>query len=143
MYRIDDLSDRASPNASNYGGDYHHGDDQFALNVVASISGRIADLHMTDNEQLCTAALALSASSSQLLPDAHKPSKKVERRATDFFQKSLTPEQARNHSLRFGTKDHGPPHRTSSSWGFLNLNMDSRYIARVIILYSYSFVFYE
>jgi hypothetical protein len=81
---------------------------------------------MTDNEDLCSAAVIFSNASSQL-PENLKHSKKPERKKTEFFQKPLTPEQARNQALRFGVGGVGAAnHRASASWGFFNLNMDTR-----------------
>jgi hypothetical protein len=123
-------SGRSSP--AHVNGDYSHGDDQFALNVVASIRGRIADLHMTDNDELCASALSYSTSSTQLLAaenlrTSKKPDKRKSDIKSDFFQKQLTPEQLRNQQLRFGMGAAGGFNtRGSSSWGFFNLNMDTR-----------------
>ena len=95
------MSERGSPGYLN---EYNNVDEQFALNVVASISTRIADLNMVENDKLCKAALAGSAT-PMVGTDAQKHTKKKEARVatTDFFQRALTVTQARNHALRFGT----------------------------------------
>lgn len=105
--------------------DYSNGDDQFALNVVASISSRIADLNMTDNEDLCKSALASVGSGNQLLPKDNSKHKKAERKNSEFFQKALSAQQAQNQLLRFGTGNGGVANQRSS-WAFFNLNMDTR-----------------
>lgn len=82
---------------------------------------------MTDNEDLCTAALSFSTATSQLLPENPKNAKKGDKRKSDFFQKQLTPEQARNQQLRFKTGTTGGlVSRASASWTFFNLNMETR-----------------
>lgn len=107
--------------------DYSNGDDQFALNVVASISSRIADLNMIDNEDLCKSALTFVGSDKQLLPpdNINKHKKSERKNSTEFFQKALSAEQAQNQLLRFGTGSISVAN-TRSSWGFFNLSMETR-----------------
>jgi len=119
------MAGRLSPGSPFGSGDYGNGDEQFALNVVSSICSRIADINMTDNEELCREAL--SAGGAQVIsrdgPKSVKKPKKEEKRNSDIFQKPLTSQQSRNHALRFGYGTAGVAN-TRSSWSFFRQSTD-------------------
>ncbi len=110
------MAGRNSPKSMS--GDYGNGDEQFALNVVSSIRGRIADMNMTDNEDLCKDALSSGGVNVVINRDGPKAAKKHERKnSTELFQKPLTPLQSQNQALRFGYGATGVAN-TRSSWNF-------------------------
>eukprot|EP01032_Pedospumella_encystans_P009092 gene9092-10735_t len=110
------MAGRHSPKSMS--GDYGNGDEQFALNVVSSIRGRIADMNMTDNEDLCKDALSSGGVNVLINRDGPKAAKKHERKnSTELFQKPLTPLQSQNQALRFGYGATGVTN-TRSSWNF-------------------------